>query len=424
MVEVAVVSLEGPDQYSQAGGLGVRSRELCRALAARGFETHLFFVGDPGRPAREDDGGVHLVRWIQDISLRFPLGVYDGEPEKVAALTETLPGHLIENVITPAVRRGRIVVVLCEEWQTVQLCIRLARMLDEAGLRERVIMLWNANNRFGFDDIDWQTLTHAAGITTVSRYMKQLMRGHGARPVVVPNGIPEDAFRSVDPAAVRAVKQAARTKCLTFKMGRFSADKGWHQAVSAISQLRRDGLPARMLMRGGIEGFGGEVLEHARAEDLDICQWQEPIDSIDDVCRALIESDDVPIVNLTRFLPTEIIPEIEVAATAVLANSNHEPFGLVGLEAMAAGAVAIVGATGEEYARSYANAIVIETDDPREVASALRGLVERPDLAHRLRMAARHDAAEFTWPKVIDGWLERLRFMSMQQRVHIAEAVS
>jgi glycosyltransferase involved in cell wall biosynthesis len=103
--------------------------------------------------------------------------------------------------------------------------------------------------------------------------------------------------------------------------------------------------------------------------------------------------------------------------TAVLANSRHEPFGLVGLETMAAGGVAMVGATGEEYARPYGNAIVVETDDPAEVASALRGLVEQPGLSRRLRKAARRDAADFAWPLVIDGLLERLRFMCMHQRV-------
>ena len=124
-----------------------------------------------------------------------------------------------------------------------------------------------------------------------------------------------------------------------------------------------------------------------------------------------------PIVHLRRFLPDEVITQINVAATAVLANSGHEPFGLVGLEAMAAGGVAMVGATGEEYARPYGNAIVVETDDPAEIASALRGLVEQPALADRLRVAARRDAADFAWPIVIDGLLERLRFMCLHQRV-------
>ena len=101
----------------------------------------------------------------------------------------------------------------------------------------------------------------------------------------------------------------------------------------------------------------------------------------------------------------------------MVANSRHEPFGLVGLEAMAAGGVAMVGATGEEYARPYGNAVVIETDDPTEVASALRGLVEQPALSRRLRQAARRDAADFSWPLVVDGLLERLRFMCLHQRV-------
>jgi len=47
----------------------------------------------------------------------------------------------------------------------------------------------------------------------------------------------------------------------------------------------------------------------------------------------------------------------------------------------------------------------------------LRGLVEQPALAERLRVAARRDAADFAWPIVIDGLLEWLRFMCLHQRV-------
>ena len=53
------------------------------------------------------------------------------------------------------------------------------------------------------------------------------------------------------------------------------------------------------------------------------------------------------------------------------------------------------------------------------MASALRGLVERPELAERLRGNARRDAAEFTWPVVIDGLFERLRFVCEHQGVRL-----
>ena len=84
---------------------------------------------------------------------------------------------------------------------------------------------------------------------------------------------------------------------------------------------------------------------------------------------------------------------------------------------MAAGGVAFVGATGEEYARPWANAVVVETDDAVELGSGLRGLLERPELAARLRENARRDAAELTWEGVIDGLLERLRFIGEVQGV-------
>jgi hypothetical protein len=80
-----ILSFEGPDVYSQAGGLGVRVKELSRALAERGYQTHLFFVGDPQLPAHESllEGRLNLHRWSQWISRFYPMGVYSGEDDKV-----------------------------------------------------------------------------------------------------------------------------------------------------------------------------------------------------------------------------------------------------------------------------------------------------------------------------------------------------
>jgi glycosyltransferase involved in cell wall biosynthesis len=418
-LEIVMVSFEGPDQYSQAGGLGVRARELCRAFADLGFRTTLVFVGDPDRPGVEMDRGVQLVRWCQHISDRYRTGVYEGELAKIRDLTATLPDKLIDSIIGPAAAEGRTVAVLCEEWHTAWFCKSLSDRLHEAGLRGNTVLLWNANNVFGFEVIDWPVLDFVASITTVSKYMKHLMWPHGVNPVVIPNGIPESALAPVDAAAAGAIRAAAGTSCLAVKIGRFSPDKRWNQAIAAIAELRAQGLPARMLMRGGMEPYGASVLAFAQECGLNVTDWHEPVEDAGGIVRALIETDGAPIVHLRRFLPDPVIAEIGVAATAVLANSGHEPFGLVGLEAMAAGGVAVVGATGEEYARPYGNAIVIETDDPAEIASALRGLVEQPELAQRLRSAARRDAADFAWPLVIAGMLERLRFMCLHQRVVI-----
>ena len=90
-LEIAMVSFEGPDQYSQAGGLGVRAKEMCRAFAAMGFTTTLYFVGDPGKPHDEVVEGLRLVRVCQKVSAQHPAGVYDGEHAKIEAMWQERP---------------------------------------------------------------------------------------------------------------------------------------------------------------------------------------------------------------------------------------------------------------------------------------------------------------------------------------------
>ena len=423
-IDIAMVSFEGPDQYSQAGGLGVRAKEMCRAFAALGFRTSLYFVGDPALPREETVDGLRLVRLCQEVSRRRPAGVYDGEHEKIEAMRSELPPLLRDGSLGPARADDRLLAILCEEWQTADLVEIIDSGLRDLGVRDRCVLLWNANNHFGFDNIEWRTLERAATVTTVSRYMKHLMWPHGVNPVVIPNGIPAEALLPVDPADARAISDAAGSPCLAFKIGRFSPDKRWHQSLDAVAELRAEGLGARLLMRGGIESFGHGVLGHARQIGLDVADWNEPVESAADVARALANTGRAAVVNLRRFLPESVLPAISAAACAVLANSGHEPFGLVGLEAMAAGGVAVVGATGEEYARPYGNAVVVETADGAEIASALTGLVERPDLSRRLREAARSDAAAFAWPEVIDGFLERMRYIAARQQVTLPRAIA
>lgn len=413
-VDILMVSFEGPDQYSQAGGLGVRAKELCRALAALGFRTTLVFVGDPDLPSEEVQNGVELVRWSQHLSARTPRGVYEGEDAKVADVEASLPPAIRHRLLPRSIAAGRTLVVLAEEWQTAGFCVRLDAVLRAARLRDHAVVLWNANNHFGFERIDFPALAKATTLTTVSRYMKHLMWRWHANPLVIPNGIPEPALDPVPATGVAAIRDAASTSCLAVKIGRFSPDKRWIQAVEAIALLRASGVPARMLMRGGIEPHGAEVLARADSLGLAVDAWKERVHGAEGIAKALSASS-APVIDLRTFLPDAVIPVMYAAATGVLANSGHEPFGLVGLEAMAAGGVAFVGATGEDYARPYANCMVVETADPGEIAAGLTGMVERPALAARIREEARHDAAEYTWPRVIDGLLERLRWVAQSQ---------
>jgi glycosyltransferase involved in cell wall biosynthesis len=76
--------------------------------------------------------------------------------------------------------------------------------------------------------------------------------------------------------------------------------------------------------------------------------------------------------NITSFMPQAWLRPFYAAADAVLPNSGHEPFGLVGLEVMAACGIVFTGAGGEEYTLGGRGAIALDTDRSEEIVSQVQ----------------------------------------------------
>ena len=101
-----ILSFEGPDAYSPAGGSGVRMDGPEKALASMAFPVHLFFIGDPGLRLEEmmRDGRLALHRWCQWISRYYPGGLYGGENEKLRDFNHSVPWFMSERAVKPSVR--------------------------------------------------------------------------------------------------------------------------------------------------------------------------------------------------------------------------------------------------------------------------------------------------------------------------------
>ena len=255
-----LLSFEGPDAYSRAGGLATRVVGLAETLADLDFETHLWFIGDPDLPGHETHGPLHYHRWCQWVSKYHPGGVYDGELGKAADYNASLPPYLLREVLLPHFHADEQAVILAEEWQTVDAVLHLHWLLRYAGLRERVSMLWNANNTFGFERIPWSRLAEAATVTTVSRYMKHRMREIGVDALVIPNGLTSDAFDAPGPLPVRELRRRFRDRTLLTKMARWDPDKRWIATIDLVAEMKRQGWRPLLVARGGSEPYGGEVL--------------------------------------------------------------------------------------------------------------------------------------------------------------------
>jgi glycosyltransferase involved in cell wall biosynthesis len=417
-LDFVLLSFEGPDEYSMAGGLGVRMKELAFELARQGFRTHLIFVGDPNLPAQESPvPNLTLHRWSQWLSAHYPAGVYHGEEAKLVDWNEQLPQFVASHLVGPAAHEGRLTAILAEEWHTAYVTCQISDRLWVDGLRNKAVILWNANNVMGFDRIDWKRLDFCAQITTVSRYMKHIMWDRGVNPLVIPNGIPADRIRTADPGMLTRLRAAFPGRELIFKIGRFSPDKRWNMAIDALAQEKGRGNAVAAVIRGGVEPHGAEVLSNARHLGLTIVDLKPPRE-IDPAIDAFAAAPAADIYNVTSFMSDELISLFYSAADAVLANSGHEPFGLVGLEVMAAGGVAFVGSTGEDYAVPFLNSVVLDTDDPSEIGIALEFLRSHPAVITRLRSDAQETARSFSWENVIvDTLLSKLEYVARRQLV-------
>jgi len=424
--EFVVMSFEGPDQYSKAGGLGVRVAELSAALAERGFDTHVMFVGDPNLPAEETvgDGRLHLHRWCQWVSRYYPEGVYQGENEKLYDFNESAPWYVMDKIVRPAAERGRIVAILGEEWHTAEAVSRISDLLYRNGLRKQVVQFWNANNTMSFHRINWGRLTFTNTVTTVSRYMKHIMWGFGCDPLVIPNGIPRRALDPVDESAVASVRATLKGDPLLFKIGRFDPDKRWNMAVETVARLKGMGMRPVLPIRGGIEPHGAEVIGNARALGLTVKEVRADGRSVADCLQALASAGPADVLDLRFFLPDDFVRIMYRAADAVLANSGHEPFGLVGLEVMGAGGIAFTGSTGEDYAIPFENSMVLDTADPGEIAGYVAHLQNHPSEKEEIRLGAARTAATFVWDRVLNNLVSKLEYIARKQGVLAAQEVS
>jgi glycosyltransferase involved in cell wall biosynthesis len=424
-----VLSFEGPDVYSMAGGLGSRITHLTNTLADMGFGVHHIFIGDPkmaGTEARKE-GKLVLYRWCQWISQYHPGGVYDGEEGKLYDFKRSVPPFVVHELASPAVSQGKLVAILGEEWHTAEAMCLISDLLHYGGRRDRALMFWNANNTYGFERIDWRRLAYTTTITTVSKYMKQIMLEMGVNPLVIPNGIPKAILNKVDQRDVLKLKGMVNADLTLSKVARWHPDKGWKPAIHALDILKKSGVKPVLFARGGTGSYGRKISRRPRLAGIaveDVFLDGNPAEcyrqalSNDDFTpyfEAISRGGSGDIINLLFPIPYSFLKVIYKASDVVLANSIREPFGLVGLEAMATGAVVFTGCSGEDYATHMYNAIVLDTSRAEEITFYIDYLRRHPEKRRAISSAARRTAEQWTWDEVAKRLICKLEYQAQAQ---------
>ena len=188
---------------------------------------------------------------------------------------------------------------------------------------------------------------------------------------VIPNAIDVARFSSAAPADL-----GPGAKVLF--VGRLHARKGFAIAADAFASLAAGRPDLRMVVAG--EGAESSALGRLAPE------VRERV-----VLLGTVPNDDLP--------PIHAACDLFVAP-----NIGGESFGLVLLEAMAAGLPVVASDIPgfDEVVRSGTDGLLVPAGDPAALAAALGGLLDDPAGAARLADAGRRRAAEADWTVVLD----------------------
>ncbi len=234
---------------------------------------------------------------------------------------------------------------------------------------------------------------------------KQLVNLYDADPTrveVVPPGVDLQVFRPVGQAVARARLGIPADAVVPLFAGRIQPLKAPDILLRAVALLlyREPGLRDRLLVPvvGGPSGSGLDrptaLVELARSLGID---------------------------DVVRFVPPLEQADLATwyaAATVVVVPSYNESFGLVAVEAQAAGTPVIAAAVGglPTVVRDGVSGLLVEGHDPRHYAAALDRVIGRPAYRDRLAAGAVAHAAEYSWDRTAQHTLSVYRLAASARR--------
>jgi glycosyltransferase-like protein len=224
-------------------------------------------------------------------------------------------------------------------------------------------------------------------VLVVSRTWQRILHDdYGVEAEIVPNGVDVDRFATPPASSVIArlraqVRVGDRPLCLT--VGGFEPRKGSDHLVRALAAARRTLGSAPLLVV-----VGGHSFQDHRA------YRQAVLDSLPGLGLAL--GRDVVLLGM---VPDEEMQAWYHAADAFAFPSVSEGWGLVVLEAMAAGlpVVATDIPVFREYLTSGVDALLVPPGDDHALAAALTTVLSDDGARRRLAIRGREVAARYSW---------------------------
>ena len=140
-------------------------------------------------------------------------------------------------------------------------------------------------------------------------------------------------------------------------------------------------------------------------------------------------ADALGVADVVRFVPPvaqSVLADWYAAATLVVVPSYNESFGLVAVEAQAAGTPVVAAAVGglTTVVGDGVSGFLVEGHDPADYARVIERVVEQPALRAQLSLGAVEQAARFAWERTADRTVEVYRQAAQAMRDDLQEATA
>ena len=384
-MRIAMFSSESLHSIS-SGGLGVHVTELAAGLQRRGHDVHVITPRMQEQKSYDCIDGVHYHR--------VDHGSNENDVEYVDSLCKAI-AHRFQEVTSMI---GKFELAHAHDWLTAD---AMKYVMDGFGTPGVLTMHSTEYGRDGnvfYDgfarrvrDAERAGCHTATVVIAVSQFLADELRRFYQVPNekihAVPNGVSYDAFDGfIDSDEVKGRYGIAPSAPTIFALGRMTVQKGMDMLVEAVPMVLASYPEARFVILG--EGPEKQAVVR-RAQELG-------------AAGAIVFLNSVPrwqVVDLMRACDIVVVP------------SRNEPFGIVVLEAWAAGkpVVATLAGGPREFIRHDVNGFLVDAN-PGGLAHGIGSLLANQDHCRSLgangRRAVEENSTGTMWQRTLRAFIK------------------